>query len=86
MNRKGQLRPPAVDGIQTFDNDGKATKHCSLSLNVSKTGHHQKFEFHQQQEALAAPFNFTSFSAWPLLVLGCYFLHPGCFWLGCMYN
>ena len=51
--------------------------------NVLQPGHHyQKFKFHQQQEALAAHFDFTSFSAqpfldsWPQL-----FLHQGCF--GC---
>ena len=49
--------------------------------NVLRPGHHyQKFKFHQQQEALAAHFDFTSFSAqpflnsWPQL-----FLHQGCF-------
>ena len=36
--------------------------------NVLWPGHHyQKFKFHQQQEALAAHFNFTPFSAWFLL-------------------
>ena len=34
--------------------------------NVLRPGHHyQKFKFHQQQEALAAHFDFTSFSAQP---------------------
>ena len=49
--------------------------------NVLRPGHHyQKFKFHQQQEVLAAHFDFTSFSAqrfldsWPQL-----FLHQGCF-------
>ena len=49
--------------------------------NVLRPGHHyQKFKFHQQQEALATHFDFTSFSAqsfldsWPQL-----FLHQGCF-------
>ena len=49
--------------------------------NVLRPGHrYQKFKFHQQQEALAAHFDFTSFSAqpfldsWPQL-----FLHQGCF-------
>ena len=49
--------------------------------NVLRPGHHyQKFKFHQQQEALAAHFDLTSFSAqlflnsWPQL-----FLHQGCF-------
>ena len=48
---------------------------------VLRPGHHyQKFKFHQQQEVLAAHFDFTSFSAqpfldsWPQL-----FLHQGCF-------
>ena len=51
------------------------------NINVLLPGHHyQKFKFHQQQEALAAHFDFTSFSArpfldsWPQL-----FLHLGCF-------
>ena len=36
--------------------------------NVLRPGHHcQKILFHQQQEALAAHFDFTSFSAWPFL-------------------
>ena len=36
--------------------------------NVLQPGHHyQKFKFHQQQEALAAHFDFTSFSAQPFL-------------------
>ena len=70
----------AVDHIQNFDTDDQAAKHCSLSLNVLQLGdHYQKFEFHQQQEALASDF------------LAATFLHPGCFWLafrnllsGCM--
>ena len=39
-NQKGQPRSSAVDGIQIFDNDGQATKHCSLSLNVLRSGYH----------------------------------------------
>ena len=36
--------------------------------NVLWSGHHyQKFKFHQQQEALAAHFDFTSFSVQPFL-------------------
>ena len=51
------------------------------NINVLQPGHYyQKFKSHQQQEALAAHFDFTSFSAqpfldsWPQL-----FLHQGCF-------
>ena len=58
-------------------------KICSMFCRLVSGYHYQKFEFHQQQAALAAPFDFTSFSAWLFLVLGHYFLHPGCFWLGC---
>ena len=43
----------------------------------------QKFKFHQQQEALAAHFDFTSFSAWPFFrFLAATFFTPGVFWLG----
>ena len=51
------------------------------SSNALRPGHHyQKFKYHQQQKALAAHFDFTSFSAqpfldsWPQL-----FLRQGCF-------
>ena len=49
--------------------------------NVLRPGHHyQKFKFHQQQEALAAHFDFTSFSAQPFLNSWLQlFLHQGCF-------
>ena len=52
--------------------------------NVLRPGHHyQKFKFHQQQEALAAPFDFTSFSAQPFYrFLAATFFTPGVFWLG----
>ena len=69
-NQNGQPRPPAVDGIKSFDNDDQAAKHycCNITLqlagssNVLWPGHHyQKFKFHLQQEALAAHFDFTSF-------------------------
>ena len=78
-NQNGRTRPPAVDGIKSFDNDDKAAKHyCCLptgklrivagNSNVLQPGHHyQNFKFHQQQEALAAHFDFTSFSAWLFL-------------------
>ena len=51
--------------------------------NVLRTGHHyQKFKFHQQQEALAAHFDFTSFSAQPFFrFLAATFFTPGVFWL-----
>ena len=50
-NQKERPSPPAVDGI--FDNDDQAIKW---------SGHHyQKFDFYQQQKALATPFDFTSF-------------------------
>ena len=40
--------------------------------------HYQKFIFHQQQEALAAHFDFTSFSARPFFrFLAATFLHHG---------
>ena len=44
-------------------------------------GHHyQKFEFHQQQEALATHSDFTSFSAQPFLDSWLQLvLHQGCF-------
>ena len=43
-------------------------------------GHYQKFYFHQQQEALATHFDFTSFSTWSFLrFLTTTFLHQGCF-------
>ena len=39
----GQPKPPAVDGIQIFDNDGQSAK----QNDVLQPGHHyQKFEFH----------------------------------------
>ena len=49
--------------------------------NVLLPGHHyQKFKFHQQQEALAAHFDFTSFSAQPFLDSWLQpFLNQGCF-------
>ena len=49
--------------------------------NVLRPGHHyQKFKFHQQQEALAAHFDFTSFSAQPFFrFLATTFFHQGCF-------
>ena len=49
--------------------------------NVLRPGHHyQKFKFHQQQEALAAHFDFTSFSTQPFFrFLATFFLHQGCF-------
>ena len=49
--------------------------------NVLRPGHHyQKFKFCQQQEALAAHFDFTSFSAQPFLNSWLQlFLHQGCF-------
>ena len=37
-NQKGQPRLPAVDRIQIFYNDDQATKHCSLSLSVLRSG------------------------------------------------
>ena len=51
--------------------------------NVLRPGHHyQKFKFHQQQEALAAHFDFTSFSAQPFFkFLAATFFTPGVFWL-----
>ena len=51
--------------------------------NVLQPGHHyQKFKFHQQQEALAAHFDFTSFSVQPFLkFLAATFFTPGVFWL-----
>ena len=56
--------------------------------NVLRPGHHcQKILFHQQQEALAAHFDFTSFSAWPFLdswlqPVDTNLLTPWVFWLG----
>ena len=52
--------------------------------NVLRPVHHyQKFKFHQQQEALAAHFDFTSFSARPFFkFLATTFFIPGVFWLG----
>ena len=52
--------------------------------NVLRPGHHyQKLKFHQQQEALAAHFDFTSFSAQPFFrFLAATFFTPGVFWLG----
>ena len=52
--------------------------------NVLQPGHHyQKFKFHQQQEALATHFDFTSFSAKPFFrFLAATFFTPGVFWLG----
>ena len=48
--------------------------------NVLRPDHHyQKFYFHQQQEALAAYFDFTPFSAWPFRFLSATILHQGCF-------
>ena len=49
--------------------------------NVLQPGHYyQKFKLHQQQEALAAHFDFTSSSAWPFLdSWPQLFLHQGCF-------
>ena len=51
--------------------------------NVLRPSHHyQKFKFHQQQEALAAHFDFTSFSAQPFFkFLAATFFTPGVFWL-----
>ena len=51
--------------------------------NVLRPGHHyQNFKFHQQQEALAAHFDFTSFSAQPFFkFLAATFFTPGVFWL-----
>ena len=51
--------------------------------NALRPGHHyQKFKFHQQQEALAAHFDFTSFSAQPFFkFLAATFFTPGVFWL-----
>ena len=50
-------------------------------LDVLRPGHHyQKFKFHQQQEALAAHFDFTSFSAQPFFkFLVATFFTPGMF-------
>ena len=52
--------------------------------NVLRPSHHyQKFKFHQQQEALAAHFDFISFSARPFFrFLATTFFAPGVFWLG----
>ena len=42
--------------------------------------HYQNFYFHQQQEALATHFDFTSFSAWPFFrFLAATFFTPGVF-------
>ena len=51
--------------------------------NVLRPGHpYQKFKFHQQQEALAAHFDFISFSAQPFFkFLAATFFTPGVFWL-----
>ena len=51
--------------------------------NVLRPGHHyQKFKFHQQQETLAAHFDFTSFSAQPFFrFLAATFFTLGVFWL-----
>ena len=53
----------------------------SGSSNILRPGHHyQKFKFHQQQEALAAHFDLTSFSAQPFFrFLTATFLHQGSF-------
>ena len=53
----------------------------SCNGNALQPGHHyKKFKFHQQQEALATHFDFTSFSAQPFLnSWQQLFLHPGCF-------
>ena len=76
-NQIGWPRPPAV---KIFNNNDKAAKHsecfaafrmfCSLVIII-------KLQFHRQQEALAAQFDFASFSSWPFLVLGLYFLYTG---------
>ena len=52
--------------------------------NVLRPGHHyQKFKFHQQQEALAAHFDFTSFLAQSIFrFLAATFFILGMFWLG----
>ena len=45
--------------------------------------HYQNFKFHQQQEALAAHFDFTFFSAQSFFrFLATIFFTPGVFWLG----
>ena len=56
-------------------------KFLIMMTSVLRPGHHyQKFKFHQQQEALAAHFDFTSFSAQPFFrFLAATFLHQGCF-------
>ena len=59
----------------------KIWKEVKGNSNVLRPGHHyQKFKFHQQQETLAAHFDFTSFPAWPFFkFLAVTFLHQGCF-------
>ena len=69
--------------IQIFDNDDQAAKHqqgttfCNLAVIIKNlmAGH---------------PFDFTSFSAWPFLILVCYFFvhytHPRCFGYTSVYN
>ena len=51
-NRNGQPRPPAVDGIKIFDNDGQAALLLSATITLQLTGttlllqpghHYQKF-------------------------------------------
>ena len=39
-NQKGQPRPPAIDGIQIFDNDDQFTKCWETKNNVLQPGHH----------------------------------------------
>ena len=68
-------------------NSTVACHYCEViaagNSNVLRPGHHyQKFKFHQQQEALAAHFDFTFFSAQPFFkFLAVTFFTP-VFWLG----
>ena len=52
--------PPAVDGIQIFDNDDidiQRKTFFDLVIIMKK--------LNSMQKALTTPFDFTSFSAWP---------------------
>ena len=65
-NQIGRPRPPAVDKIKIFDNDDKTTKHFERKERFVALSSLSK-NFKKQQEALAAQYDFTSFSSWPFL-------------------
>ena len=77
-------RPWCKNSCSQESKKSHAEKDVKGNSNVLQPGHHyQKFKFHQQQEALAAHFDFTSFSAWSFFrFLAAAFFTPGVFWLG----